>query len=304
MDPRIRPSARTARRSESGPAPADARGRAQRAMCRFQRRGTIRSAVRSNTVSGENLGAFPPGRHAGNTFWRRPKTVPLLTAERLVPRRWKRHIARAALPRASVGAGLDSLPISVRRQGRIRGFKSADLENFAKNPQIRASARTARRSESGPAPADARGRAQRAMCRFQRRGTIRSAVRSGTVFGRRQNVFPACRAAANIFWRRPKTVPLLTAERMVPRRWKRRIVRRAFPRASVGAGLDSLRRAVRALGRICGYFAKFSKSAVLHPRIRPSTRTESRSESRPAPTDARGRAARAMCGFQRRGTSR
>ena len=48
----------------------------------------------------------------------------------------------------------------------------------------------------------------------------------------------------------------------------------------------------------------FSESALLHPRIRPSTRTESRSESRPAPTDARGRAARAMCRFQRRSTSR
>ena len=129
-------------------------------------------------------------------------------------------------------------------------------ESALLDPRIRPSARTARRSESGPAPADARGRAQRAMCRFQRRGTSRSAVRSGTVFGRRQNVFPACRPGGNAPRFSPETVLLLTAYRLVLRRWKRLIVPPAFPRVSAAACLDSLRRAVRALGRIRG-----SKSA-------------------------------------------
>ena len=69
LDPRIRPSART-----------DARGKAGGTIGRFQRQGTVRSAVRSRTDFAGRKNMFAAGRPAANTFWRRPKTVLLLTA--------------------------------------------------------------------------------------------------------------------------------------------------------------------------------------------------------------------------------
>ena len=62
-------------------------------------------------------------------------------------------------------------------------------ESALLDPRIRPSARADGLSESGPASVDARGRADGATRRFQRRGTSRSAVRSRTVFGRRENMF-------------------------------------------------------------------------------------------------------------------